>query len=410
MDRKGADFRYDGRMARTMAERVLAAAALVLLLAVGSRAADGPSLPPGPDVIGPLRRGDDGKVEIVTPETERKSGRKLCDAGALCVGPGEAYPTLAAALAAARPGATIDMIGETFHEAATLAVAKLTVRGTAGRPHLDCAGVALGAGKACLVIAADGITLDNIEISGAAVPPSEGGDGACIRSDGDASFTLNDIFCHGSQNGLIVAGGTVAIVHSEFYENGGTGTSRNAAFGADCIHVTVTGSTFRDTRGGDEFSSSCLKTEISDSTFRSTQGRRAVDFPDGGDAMIYRSSFEKTAGATSKEIIAYASQSCDHPGALTLKEVAIKNSRVDAEITNYDKCTGGPISMDHVTVEGLAVAAVGFFTDMGGNDLTVRAPGVTARDPFAPKLPSVLPAQAGPGLPPGPAAPADQAQ
>ncbi|HUB97436.1 MAG TPA: right-handed parallel beta-helix repeat-containing protein [Stellaceae bacterium] len=361
---------------------------MLLLSPAAGGVADAQSLPGGPSVIGPLRRGDDGRVESVTPETERQSGRPLCDQSALCVGKGERYPTVAAALEAAHAGSTIDVVGDTFHERVSLALPHVTVRGTAGRPHFDCAGLALPGDKACFSITADGVTLDNLEISGATVPVAQGGDGACIRSKDAADLTLASVFCHGSQNGVIVSGGSVTVTHSEFYGNGGKGIARNADFGDGCTKLTVTGSIFRDTRAGDEFTSRCLKTEISDSTFRSTQGRRAVDFPDAGDAMIFRSTFEKTPGSSDRYIITFASDSCAHPGSLTLKEITILNSRSDSEIRNFNRCREGTISLQQVMVQGYGVATVGFFTDFGGNNLGAPMQGAPQELPVRPPSPT----------------------
>lgn len=335
-------------------------------------------LPDGPPPVGPLRRGDDGKIELITPEGERKAGRPLCDAGAKCVGRGEAYPTLAAALTAARPGDTIDIIGETFREAAVIAVPRLTLRGTAGRPLFDCAGIALAGDKACLAITADGVTLDNLEISGAA-GSSASGDAACVASDGNLRLTLTDIFCHASQRGLVATGGTIAITHSEFFGNGGGAGSGTIDLGRDCTSVTVTGSVFRDSASGDEFVSRCLRTEISDSTFRSTRGDRALDLPVGGDAMVYRSTIEKGAGGRGDEIVSFASQGCEHHGSLRLKEVQIMNLRSDAVIANADKCVGDPITVEQVHVDGVPVSAEGFIVDLGGNNLRGIGPDSAER-------------------------------
>ena len=397
-----------------MSARAIAAlAALAMPLALVLHAASGQSqpavssphlpeasethLPEGPPPVGPLRRGADGKILLITPDEERKAGRALCDPDAKCVGQGEAYPTLAAALAAARPGETIDIIGDTFREAAVIAVPRLTLRGTAGRPHFDCAGIALADDKACFAIVADGVTLENIEISGAAAPPSAGGDAACVRSVGDLRLTLTDIFCHASQNGLVATGGTIAIMHSEFFENGrgSDSDSRNVDLGRNCTSVTVTGSVFRDSAGGDEFTSRCLRTEISDSTFRATQGARALDFPVGGDAVVYRSTIEQGAGARGKEIVSFASQPCEHHGSLKLKEVHIVNAHIDAVIDNADKCVGDPITVEQVGVEGLPVSAQGFIVDLGGNNLG----GMGARPRAAPS-PSPSPGPS-PGQYPG---------
>jgi hypothetical protein len=373
-------------IARNLA--VLTALAMVLRIAAVPAAGAGPEprlpeageaqLPDGPPPIGPVRRGADGKIQLITPEGERKAGRPLCDPGAKCVGQGEAFATLAAALAAARPGETIDVVGDTYREAAVIAVPRLTLRGTAGRPHFDCAGLALAADKACLAIAADGVTLDNLEISCAAASPSAGGDAACLRSDGNLRLTLSDIFCHASQSGLVATGGVFAIVHSEFFENGGGSGGRNIDLGRDCISVTVTGSVFRDSANGDEFTSRCLRTEISDSTFRSMRGARVLDFPVGGEVFVYRSTIEKTASSRAKEIIGFADQPCEHRGSLRLKQVQITNARTDALITNFDKCVGEPITVEQVGVRGLPVSVLGFIVDMGGNNLRGLAPAAVA--------------------------------
>jgi hypothetical protein len=373
--------------------RVALATPLALLLHIAAAPAQdsssGPHLPDAgeaqlpetPPPIGPLRRGAHGEVEVITPESERKAGRPLCDKGAKCVGEGEAFPTLASALAAAKPGDTIDVIGGTYHEAAVIAVPRLTLRGTAGRPHFDCAGIALAGDKACLAVAADGVTLDNLEISGATSASAEAA--ACVRSDGNLRLTLNDVFCHASQSGLVATGGTITIVHSEFYENGGGSDNRTIDLGRDCTSVTVTGSVFRDSLGGDEFASRCLRTEISDSTFRSMRGERALDFPVGGDATVYRSTIEKGAGAHGNEIVSFASEPCEHHGSLQLKEIQITNSHYEALIVNYDKCIGDPITVEDVGVDGMPVSAQGFIVSLGGNNLRGIPPGARARPPAA---------------------------
>lgn len=95
--------------------------------------------------------------------------------------------------------------------------------------------------------------------------------------------------------------------------------------------MTVRGSVFRDARAGDEFKSRCRKTLISDSTFRSTRGSHAIDIPDGGETLIYRSTLTKPFGTENQEILSFAAESCRYPEALTLKQVHIVNSNPNAE-------------------------------------------------------------------------------
>jgi hypothetical protein len=325
-------------------------------------AADEPGLPPAP-MVGPVRRGADGQLEIVDPTKEQGTGERRCSAGTICVGSGQAYPTLTAALAMARAGDVIEIVAATYHETAKIAVRRVTLRGVAGRPHFDCAGMRLTADKACLLLAADGITLDNLEISGAELSDGLGANGACVRNEPNMSYTLNRILCHGSQDGVLSDGGTILIENSEFFDNGWTDRTHNIYLGGNCS-VTVRGSIFRDARVGHEFKSRCFKTDIADSTFRSTKGSRNLDISDGGDVTLYRSTLIKTQGAENYEIIGFAPESCAHPGDMLVKQVRIINSQPAADIRNYDKCAGNAIILDGVTTEGIAPKQVGFIKSL----------------------------------------------
>jgi hypothetical protein len=366
-------------------QRVVLIALLLVLSAASAQAQTPPaspqpgaatqSLPPEPSPVGPLRRGPNGEIEVVTPESERAEGHALCDKGALCVGEGQSYASLGAALAASHPGDTIDVTGGTYREAATIAVPRLTVRGTAGRPHFDCKGVALGDANACLAVTADGVKLDNLEVSGAAAAGGAGGGpGACLRSSAASGISVADLFCHDSETGFVASHGTIEVVHSEFYGNGGPPEAANGAFGP-CDSLNVEGSVFRDARSGAEFVSRCRKTTITDTRFVDTASARLLDFPDGGDAILFRSYLEKTEDASGNEIVAFASESCGMPGSLALKEVRILNSRGDAVIRNFNRCTEGAVTLQDVTVSGAGVGVAGFINDLGGNDLKGRLHG-----------------------------------
>jgi len=338
--------------------------ALALLAGAAAFAQGGPSLPEGSAPIGELHRGPNGEIEVMTPANSTVPGESPCDKGTLCVGQGQPYPTLAAALAAARDGDTIEVVAATYRESATIAHRNLTIRGVAGRPHFDCAGLALAGNKACLLIAADGVKLEQLEISGAELSDAKGANGACIRNQPDMSFTLTDVICHGSQDGILSNGGTIVIDRSEFYDNGWTGQTHNVYFNGDCT-VTVRGSIFRDARVGHEFKSRCPKTTISDSTFRSTHGSRDLDIPDGGDTEVYGSTIEKDEGGESEEIIGFTPESCRQPADMILKDVHIINHRRDAKIHNFDKCDGRAIYLQGVTVEGILPILQGNIVNQG---------------------------------------------
>lgn len=284
-------------------------------------------------------------------EPTQSSPASLCSAGAICVGPGQRFPTLAAGLRAAHEGGRIEIVAATYHETAAITVANVTLRGVGGRPHFDCQGLRIAGDKACLLLAADNVTLENLEISGAAVSDALGANGACIRNDHQESFHLRAILCHSSQNGILSNGGVILIENSQFYDNGWDGYSHNVYFSGAC-HVTVRRSTFRDARVGHEFKSRCLTTVIADSTFVSTRGSRNIDIPDGGDTRIYRSTLSKLPGTQNHEIIGFAAESCAHPADLLLQDVYIVNSDPQATIRNHDKCAGHAIIIERMTVSG----------------------------------------------------------
>jgi hypothetical protein len=318
-------------------------------------AADERRLPDTPLPVAPLRRRDDGQIEILTPQNRKNP----CSAGAICVGKGRAYATLEAALAAAHDGDVIEIVAGTYHEKNRIELRNLILRGVAGRPHFDCAGLDLGDDKACLMLAADGIALIGLEISGATASAGDGGDGACIRNETDLSFTVRRVTCHGSQAGIIADGGTILIEESEFFDNGWTDNLQNVSLGGKCS-VTVRASIFRDARIGDEFRSRCRKTAIADSSFRSTTGAQDIDLPVGGETLVYRSTLMKGANAESEIILGFAGESCVTLSDLTLKEVRIVNSHPNAAIENFGKCDGRAIVLQGVQAEGLPVREIGY--------------------------------------------------
>jgi hypothetical protein len=319
-----------------------------------------PHLPEAGEPVGAIRRGANGQIEVIDPTKETGTGASLCDKETVCVGPNQAFTSLASAFEAVRDGNTIEIVAGTYHETGTIRAQNVTVRGVAGRPHIDCAGLRIAADKACILLGGRNITLENLEISGAEISSSLGANGACIRNEPNMNFTIRQVICHGSQNGILSNGGEIVVENSEFYDNGWTGNSHNVYFSGDCISVTVRGSTFRDARVGHEFKSRCAKTDISDSTFRGTKGSRDLDIPDGGQTTVYRSTLLMTPGAESDEIIGFAAESCRTPGDMLLKDVHIINQRRIAVIHNFDKCQGHPIILQGVTFEGTPPTELGY--------------------------------------------------
>lgn len=316
-------------------------------------------LPGGSRVDEPLRRGPNGDIEIVDPTARNGSGPRRCTKGTICVGKDQGYQGLSQAVAAAAPGMTIEVDRGTYHESITIPVPRLTIRGTGGTPHIDCTRLQLAGDKACILLAADGITLENLDIGGAVLPEGDGANGACVRNEPNLSLTLRRVVCHGSQDGLLTSGGKIIIENSEFYDNGWTGLTHNAYLGEKCTAI-VRGSIFRDARVGHEFKSRCQHVEIADSTFRSTHGSRNLDIPDGGEVVVYRSLLVKTSGSESEQIIGFAAESCRNAGNMVLKNVKVVNTKANAAIQNFGKCSEAAIALEGVSIEGLPVHEFGY--------------------------------------------------
>jgi Right handed beta helix region len=337
---------------------LLLIAALLVPLAAAAQSPSGDRLPGANRVMDPVRRGADGKIEKFDP-TKEGGPRGSCSQGTICVGAGLTYATLARGLSVARDGDTVELMPGVYHETVAIDHSKVTLRGI-GHVHVDCAGLRPIKDKACILLAGDNVTLDNIEISGAEIDEAAGANAACIRNEPNRSFTLRRVVCHDSQNGLLTDGGSVVIESSEFYENSWTGFTHNVYLSGNCPSVTVRGSTFRDARVAHEFKSRCAKTTISDSTFRNTKGSRALDLPDGGDVLISGGIIEQKTGVQNPEVIAFAAESCRFPGTMRILRTQIVARHPQAAIHNFDKCQGQPIVLDGVVFEGPRPKLVGY--------------------------------------------------
>ena len=150
----------------------------------------------------------------------------------LHVGPGRAYASPCAAVAAAGDGDTIliDAAGDYDGDVCAWHTNGLTLRGINGRPHIDAAGHD-AQGKAIWVIGGDNTTVDNIEFSGCRVADKNG---AGIRQEG-TNLTVRHSYFHDNEMGILTGANTastIIIEYSTFADNGyGDGYSHNVYIG-----------------------------------------------------------------------------------------------------------------------------------------------------------------------------------
>ena len=273
------------------------------------------------------------------------------------VAPGK---SLAAAMARAPENATIVLGAGVWREPLVIDRPGVTLVGQgAARTRIDCTGLALARGKACIVVAAPGVVIEKLAIEGAVLPPEHGANGACIRNEHGIELTLRNISCAHSQDGLLTDGGRILIEDSKFFDNGWTGYTHNIYLSGACEAV-IRRSEMRGARVGHELKSRCATLLVENTTLIVERGSRALDVPDGGMVTVRGGRMVQGAHPDNAEIVGFTPEACRHPGDLTLIGVEIETAYAEARIRNYDRCPGAAIRLDgvRITPPG-AVALVG---------------------------------------------------
>jgi Ca2+-binding RTX toxin-like protein len=232
----------------------------------------------------------------------------------LTVGAGKQYATLAAAVAAAHDGDTIQVQAGTYTNDFATINNKISIVGVGGMVHL-VATQPIPNGKAILVTNTDA-TLTNVEFSGAQVAD---GNGAGIRYQG-GNLTLNNCYFHNNQEGLLAADsptGNVVVNNSEFANNGvtdpsaaGYGFTHNLYVG-QVGSLTINGSYFHDAAVGHEIKSRALATTIQNSRIDDGPTGTAsysIDLPNGGNAIIKNNVIEQGPASQNPLIISYGEE------------------------------------------------------------------------------------------------------
>ncbi len=208
------------------------------------------------------------------------------------VGPSGPYlnPNMLYTAGIVSDGDTIEIETATYVGTACLAVWQkngLVIRGIGGRPVMVASGQYIW-GKGIWVLAGNGITVENIEFTGAAVPDQNG---AGIRLDG-TGMTVRNCYFHDNENGILTSNpyaGDILIEHSEFGHNGyGDGYSHNLYIG----HVHTL--TFRFNYSHHAKIGHCLKSRAQENFIycnrimdeETGNSSRLIDLPNGGLSLV----------------------------------------------------------------------------------------------------------------------------
>lgn len=227
--------------------------------------------------------------------------------GALRVGPGQPFRTLADAVAASQPGDTILVEAGVYESDYSTIRHALTIKGVGGIAHLKAVDP-IANGKAILVAGAD-LTLENIKFSDARVPDRNG---AGIRHESGDLVIQGSIF-ENNENGILSApnaSASVTIRGSEFIGNGAGDGRTHGIYVNQIARLDVDDSSFRDTKVGHHIKSRALETSIRESLIDDGRGNASysVDLPNGGRALLEGNTLIQSAETENTAMVAYGAE------------------------------------------------------------------------------------------------------
>ena len=261
-----------------------------------------------------------------------------------CVGRGQTYETLAAAVAAATNGAVIELLPGRYNETVAVTADDVTIRSRPNdRATVDCSGLRPARGKACILAAGTNLTVEHLVVTGARGPDDNE---ACFRNEPGTRFVVRGAECHGSNNGVLGSGGSWLIEDSHFHGNGaGDGQSHNLYFSGDCSEVVFRRSRSEASVGGHAFKSRCRTSTIESSTLIDNTVADAAEFSNGGTATIRNSTVRQPDGDNGN-IIRHGAEGCTHGGQLRITGSTIESGRS----TSYIRSSCGPIVIDDTSL------------------------------------------------------------
>ena len=225
----------------------------------------------------------------------------------LTVGSGQDYTTLSAAVAAAKPGDTIDLQPGTYTNDFPGLINGLTIEGVGGIAKL-VATTQPGNGKAILDVTGN-TTLENLDISGVTVSD---GNGAAIRYE-SGNLTIVNTAIHGNQDGILGASdpnGSITIDQSEIYGNGTSAGNTHNIYIGDIAQFTLTNSYIHDANTGHEIKSRAENNTITNNRIEDNGSTASyeIDLPNGGNATISGNTIQKSVNSGNHVTIAYGEE------------------------------------------------------------------------------------------------------
>ena len=286
----------------------------------------------------------------------------------LTVGPTGTYAKPCAAIAAARPGDTIqiDAAGNGTYDGdvCSWSTNDLTITGVNGRARIDAAGRSSG-GKAIWVIAGNNTTIRNVELSGATVPDRNG---AGIRQEG-AGLTVSGSYFHDNENGILSganANSDISIDATEFARNGyGDGYSHNIYIGA-VRTFSLTFSWSHDADVGHLVKSRAATNNILHNrlTQQAGTGSYELDLPNGGLSRVVGNVIQQGPNSSNSGMIAYGMEGVT---ASTARLQLVNNTIVNDKGSGTAVLVGSQVTIPVLAQNNLSTGSATFVNQTGAS-------------------------------------------
>jgi len=285
-------------------------------------------------------------------------------AATLVVGPGQSYTTIAAAVAAAKDGDTVQVMAGTYVNDFADIQHNITLTAVGGRVVMRATGY-IPNEKGILVADAD-LTVTGFSFMGAKVTNAAGGNGAGIRYD-SGNMAINDCYFAYNQNGILAnawPGATITITSSEFYDNGvadgpSSGSTHNIYIN-EVATLDIENSYFHGAQVGHEIKSRADTTIVRNTRVVDGPNGTAsysIDLPNGGVATIENDKIEQGPLSQNPLIIAFGEEGNLHAGsALTVSANWIDNDLNSPDAVAVWNAGGAPTTVTGNSVYGLVAA------------------------------------------------------
>lgn len=239
-------------------------------------------------------------------------------ADTLRVGPGLYYTLPSQAAKAAKDGDTVEIAATTYAgDVAVWRQNNLTIRGVGGRPHLKAEGKS-AQGKALWVIRGANVKIENVEISGVAVPDRNG---AAIRAEGQG-LILDNVILHDNQMGILessVAGSDIIIRNSKIYDNyvrvAGRSIGHNIYIGRARSFLLENSEVYGARKGHNVKSRAESTTILHNHIYDGDDGSASyqIDLSNGGNVVIRGNKIEQGRQPENYGLVSYGAEKRPNP-------------------------------------------------------------------------------------------------